>query len=76
LELKQKHLGKATFYTIEFRRLSRRIGWQDNVLIDLIRRGLIDEVKEEFDKVKNKPQTLFEATNRIIEIDKRCLLNF
>ena len=75
LELKQKHLGKATFYTIEFRRLSRRIGWQDNVLIDLIRRGLIDEVKEEFDKVKNKPQTLFEATNMIIEIDKRCLLN-
>ena len=73
LELKQKHLGKATFYTIEFRRLLRRIGWQDNILIDLIRRELIDEVKE-FDKVKNKPQTLFEATN-IIEIDKRCLLN-
>ncbi|OUM70680.1 hypothetical protein PIROE2DRAFT_28204, partial [Piromyces sp. E2] len=40
LDLKQKNLGKATFYTIEFRRLARRIGWPDSVLIDLIRRGL------------------------------------
>ncbi|OUM63002.1 hypothetical protein PIROE2DRAFT_43743 [Piromyces sp. E2] len=75
LDLKQKNLGKATFYTIKFRRLARRIGWPDSVLIDLIRRDLLEDVKKEFDNVKNKPKTLFEVANVIIEVDKKLLLN-
>jgi len=71
LNLKQYNLGKAAFYTIEFRRLAKRIGWPDNILIDLIRRGLLEEVKEEFDKIK-KPSNFFEATNIKISIDKKC----
>ena len=71
LNLKQYNLGKAAFYTIEFRSLAKLIRWPDNVLIDLIRRGLLEEVKEEFDKIK-KPSNLFEATNIIISIDKKC----
>ena len=43
--LKQKTLGKAAFYIIEFRRLAKRIGWDDQVNIDLIRRGLLEEVR-------------------------------
>ncbi|OUM61901.1 hypothetical protein PIROE2DRAFT_44845 [Piromyces sp. E2] len=71
LDLKQKNLGKANFYTIEFRRLARRIGWPYSVLIDLIKRGLLEDVKKEFDNVRNKPKTLFEVANVIIEVDKK-----
>jgi len=73
LSLKQKNLGKAAFYTIEFRRLAKRIGWEEKVNIDLIRRGLLEEVRKEYDKVK-KPLTLFETTNLIITLDKKCFL--
>jgi len=69
LKLKQTKIGKAAEYTIEFRSLARRLGWPDKVLIDIIGSGLIDDVREEFDKVE-KPSTLFEATNIIIRIDK------
>jgi len=58
LNLKQLHLGKAAFFTIEFRRLASRIGWNDDVFIDLIRRGLLEEVRLEFDKIE-RPKTLF-----------------
>jgi len=51
LNLKQLHLGKAAFFTNEFRRLASRIGWNDDVFIDLIRRGLLEEVRLEFDKI-------------------------
>lgn len=74
LNLKQLHLGKAAFFTIEFRRLASRIGWNDDVFIDLIRRGLLEEVRLEFDKIE-RPKTLFEATNSIISIDKKCFIN-
>ena len=73
LNLKQHHFGKAALFTIEFRRLAGRIGWPDDVFIDLIRRGLLEEVKKEFDKL-DKPKTLFDATNAIISIDKKCIL--
>ncbi|OUM57057.1 hypothetical protein PIROE2DRAFT_18070 [Piromyces sp. E2] len=72
-KLKQQHLGSAAEYTIEFRRLSGRLGWPDKVLVDIIGKGLIDRVREEFDKL-DKPDTLFEATNIIIGIDKKCYL--
>jgi len=71
--LKQLRLGEAAEYTIEFRRLAGRLGWPDEVLIDIIGKGLVDRVREEFDKL-NKPDTLFEATNTIIGIDKKCYL--
>jgi len=71
--LKQQRLGGVAEYTIEFRRLIGRLGWPDKVLIDIIRKGLIDRVREEFDKVK-KPDTLFKTTNIIIGIDKKCYL--
>jgi len=73
LVLKQKTLGKAAFFTIEFRRLAKRIGWDDRVNIDLIRRGLLEEVRKEFDKAE-RPENLFEATNLIITLDKKCYL--
>ena len=66
-------MGRAALYTIEFRRLAGRIGWPDDVCIDLIRRGLLEDVKTEFDKL-DKPKNLFEATNSIINIDRKCLL--
>eukprot|EP00833_Pecoramyces_ruminatium_P008925 jgi/Orpsp1_1/1182957/evm.model.c7180000083281.1 len=71
--LKQQRLGEAAEYTIEFRRLAGRLGWSDEVLIDIIGKGLVDRVREEFDKL-DKPTTLFEATNTIISIDKKCYL--
>jgi len=43
------------------------------VNIDLIRRGLVEEVRKKFDKLE-KPKYLFEATNIIIEIDKKCFI--
>ena len=73
-DLRQRNLGKAAYYTIEFRQLAKRIGWDDNVYIDIIRRGLLDEVKEEFDK-ETRPSSLFDATNLIITLDKKCLLD-
>ena len=73
LNLRQRTLGKAAFYTIEFRRLAKRIGWNDGVYIDLIRRGLLEEVQKEFDKAE-RPSNLFEATNLIITLDKKCYL--
>jgi len=72
-KLKQKHLGSAAEYTIEFRRLAGCLGWPDKVLIDIIGKGLIDRVREEFDKL-DKPETLLEATNIIIGIDKKYYL--
>jgi len=72
-KLKQSQLGSVAEYTIEFRRLAGRLGWPDEVLIDIIGKGLVDKVREEFDKVE-KPSTLFEATNTIIGIDKKCYL--
>jgi len=66
-------LGKAAFFTIEFRRLANRIGWPDDVNIDLIRRGLVEEVRKKFEKLE-KPKNLFEATNIIIGIDKKCFI--
>lgn len=51
-----------------------RIGWTDDVNIDLIRRGLLEEAQKRFDK-EEKPKDLFEATNLIISIDKRCYLD-
>jgi len=72
-KLKQNQLGSAADYTIEFRRLAARLGWPDEVLIDIIGRGLINKVREEFDK-QEKPTTLFEASNIIIGIDKKCYL--
>ena len=71
LNLKQRKLGNAAEYTIQFRHLATRIKWPDSVLIDLLRRGLIEEVREEYDK-KDLPTKLFEATNLIIKIDKYC----
>eukprot|EP00833_Pecoramyces_ruminatium_P012447 jgi/Orpsp1_1/1186479/evm.model.d7180000050916.1 len=64
LSSKQRTLGKAAFYTIEFRRIAKRIGWSDEVYIDLIRRGLLEEVRKEYDKAE-RPTNLFEATNLI-----------
>eukprot|EP00833_Pecoramyces_ruminatium_P015970 jgi/Orpsp1_1/1190002/evm.model.d7180000076044.2 len=49
LSSKQRTLGKAAFYTIEFG-IVKRIGWSDEVYIDLIRRGLLEEVRKEYDK--------------------------
>jgi len=72
-KLKQLQLGNVAEYTIEFRRLAGRLGWPDEVLIDIIGKGLLDKVREEFDKLE-KPSTLFEATNIIIGIDKKCFL--
>jgi len=72
-KLRQERLGEVAEYTIEFRRLAGRLGWPDKVLIDIIGKGLIDRVREEFDKL-DKPDTLFEATNTIIGIDKKCYL--
>jgi len=43
------------------------------VNIDLIRRGLVEEVRKKFDKLE-KPKNLFEATNIIIENDKKCFI--
>ncbi|OUM68914.1 hypothetical protein PIROE2DRAFT_38727, partial [Piromyces sp. E2] len=74
LNLKQKTLGKAAYYTIEFRRLASRIGWEDKVYIDFIRRGLLEIVKKEFNKT-DIPESLFDATNLIITLDKKCFLN-
>jgi len=71
--LKQLQLGNAAEYTIEFRRIAGRLGWPDEVLIDIIGKGLFDKVREEFDKLE-RPKTLFEATNLIIGIDKKCYL--
>jgi len=51
--------------------LAGRLGWPDEVLIDIIGKGLLDKVREEFEKLE-KPSTLFEATNIIIGIDKKC----
>jgi len=53
--------------------LAGRLGWQDEVFIDLIGRGFLSKVRDEFDKV-DKPETLFEATNLIIGLDKKCLI--
>jgi len=72
-KLKQLQLGGVADYTIEFRRLAGRLGWPDNVLIDILGKGLLDKVREEFDKM-DRPTTLFEATNLIIGIDKKCYL--
>jgi len=72
-KLKQYQLGNAAEYTIEFRRLAGRLGWPDEVLNDIIGRGLLDCVREEFDKL-DKPTTLFEATNLIISIDRKLYL--
>jgi len=72
-KLKQLQLGSVADYTIEFRRLAGRLNWPDEVLTDIIGKGLLDKVREEFDKV-DKPTTLFEATNLIIGIDKKCYL--
>jgi len=71
--LKQLQLGNVAEYTIEFRRLAGRLGWPDEVLIDIIGKGLLDKVREEFEKLE-KPSTLFEATNIIIGIDKKYFL--
>jgi len=71
--LRQNQLGNIADYTIEFRKLAARLRWPDSVLIDIIGKGLIDKVREELDKVK-KPETLFDATNVIIGIDKKCYL--
>jgi len=71
--LKQHQLGNVADYTIEFRRLAGRLGWPDEVLVDIIGKGLLDRVREEYDK-QQKPKTLFEATNIIIGIDKKCYL--
>ena len=73
INLQQQKLGKAAEYTIEFRKIASRLGWPDSVFIDIIGKGLIDQVRDEFDKVKN-PKTLFEATNIIINIDKKCYI--
>ena len=73
LNLKPLHLGRAALYTIEFRRLAGRIEWPNDVFIDLIKRGLLEDVKTVFDKL-DKPKILFEATNSIINIDRKCLL--
>jgi len=71
--LRPNQLGNVANYTIEFRKLASRLRWTDSVLIDIIEKGLINKVREEFDKVK-KPETLFDATNIIIGIDKKCYL--
>ena len=72
-KLRQHQLGNVAEYTIEFRRLAGRLGWPDEVLVDIIGKGLIDRVREEYDK-QEKPKSLFEATNIIIGIDKKCYL--
>jgi len=72
--LKQLSFGGAAEFTIEFRRLAGQFGWPDNVLIDILRKGLLDKVREEFIKFTERPKTLFEATNLVIEIDKKCHL--
>lgn len=71
--LRQRELGKVAEFTIEFRQLAARLGWPDEVLIDIIGKGLMDKVREEYDKI-DKPKTLFEATNIIINIDKKCYI--
>ena len=71
--LRQRELGKVAEFTIEFRQLAARLGWLDEVLIDIIGKGLMDKVREEYDKI-DKPKTLFEATNIIINIDKKCYI--
>jgi len=60
--LRQRELGKVAEFTIEFRQLAARLGWPDEVLTDIIGKGLMDKVREEYDKI-DKPKTLFEATN-------------
>jgi len=72
-KLKQNQLGNAADYTIEFRRLALRLGWPDEVYIDLIGKGLLDKVREEYSKI-DRPETLFDASNSIIAIDKKCYL--
>jgi len=74
LKLKQIKVGKAAIYIIEFRRLSGRIDWLDIILQDLIRRGLLPEIRKEYDKIEKKPDTLFETTNLIIDVDKKYYL--
>jgi len=71
--LKQQQLGGVAEYTIEFRKISGRLGWPDEVCVDIIGKGLIDKVREEFD-MQEKPRTLFEATNMIMAIDKKYYL--
>jgi len=66
-------LGKVPNYTIDFRKIASRLGWPYSVFIDIIGKGLIDQVRKEFDKVK-MPKIIFEATNIIISIDKKCYI--
>ena len=56
------HFAKLQFAKLK---IIKYIGWPDEVLIDIIGKGLLDKVREEFDKLE-KPSTLFEATNIII----------
>jgi len=71
--LKQQQLGRVAEYTIEFRKIAGRLGWPDEVCVYIIGKGLIDKVREEFDK-QEKPRILFEATNMIMDIDKKYYL--
>jgi hypothetical protein len=68
--LRYKDVQKATRYTLEFNRHSRRTGWNEVALARLYYKGLPDRLKDEISRI-GKPTALLELQDLVTTLDQR-----
>jgi hypothetical protein len=68
--LRYKDSQKATRYTLEFNRHSRRTGWNEVALARLYYKGLPDRLKDEISRI-GKPAALSELQDLVATLDQR-----
>jgi len=68
--LRYKDSGKATRYTLEFNRHSRRTGWNEQALTRQYYRGLPDRLKDEIARI-GKPAGLRTLQELVATLDQR-----
>ena len=59
LNLRQPEFRKGAELKIKFRQLAAILGWPDEVLIDIIGKGLMDKVREEYGKIDKRNLKLY-----------------
>jgi hypothetical protein len=67
-DLMQK--GTVSYYCAEFQRITSRLDWDDEPLMDLLYEGLKEDVKDEVYK-EDRPETLDEYMAMIVRINNR-----
>jgi hypothetical protein len=68
--LRYKDSAKATRYTLEFNRHSRRTGWNEAALARMYYKGLPDRLKDEIARV-GRPDDLLDLQDLVATLDQR-----